>query len=60
MDENKSAVGFEFDVAFDDIGPSLFGSILRRFSVRGAFEISDDNMFFSLVILLSRLLVISI
>ena len=59
MDENKSAMGVEFDVAFDDIELSYFGSILRHFSLKCAFDMSDNNIFFSLMTLLSRLLVIS-
>ena len=59
MDGNKSAMGIEFDVVFDDIGPSLLGSILRHISLRGAFDISFYNIFFLLLILFSILLVIS-
>ena len=56
LDEDISAVGVEFDVAFDDIGLSRFDSVLRRFSLTGAYDISFNNTIFSLLISLSSLL----
>ena len=59
LGEDRSAVGVEFDVAFDDIGLSHSDSFPRRFSLTGAYDISFNNVLFSLLISLSSLLSIS-
>ena len=56
LGEDRSSMGIEFEVAFDNIGLSLFDSVLRRFSLTGAYDISFNNILFSLLISLLSLL----
>ena len=56
LGEDRSTVGVDFDVAFNDIGLSVSDSVPRRFTITGANGISFNNILFFMLISLSSLL----